>query len=164
MAAWAARSADFKAGFLDGSNRPSCSSVGSFSPVPSWQAAITACRFLAVMRDPATSAATFCSSTTFQFTYSSISGWSASTTTILAARRVVPPDFMAPAARSPIFKKLIKPEELPPPDSPSLSPRISEKLDPVPEPYLNSRASRTHKSIMPPSLTKSSATDWIKHA
>src|SRR6202161_3024123 len=39
-----------------------------------------------------------------------MSGWSASTTTILAARRVVPPDLIAPAARSPIFRKLIRPE------------------------------------------------------
>ena len=35
-----------------------------------------------------------------------------STITILAARRVVPPDLMAPAARSPIFRKLIRPDEL----------------------------------------------------
>ena len=29
---------------------------------------------------------------------------------------------------------------------------------PVPEPYLNRRASRTHRSMMPPSLTRSSLT------
>ena len=33
-----------------------------------------------------------------------------------------------------------------------------EKLDPVPEPYLKSRASRTHRSMMPPSFTRSSPT------
>ena len=43
--------------------------------------------------------------------------------TILAARRVVPPDLIAPAARSPIFRKLISPDERPPPDSLSPSPR-----------------------------------------
>src|ERR1700748_3668550 len=43
-----------------------------------------------------------------------MSGWSASTTTILAARRVVPPDLMAPAARSPILRKLIRADERPP--------------------------------------------------
>src|SRR6266481_7294356 len=91
-----------------------------------------------------------------------MSGWSASTITILAARRVVPPDLIAPAARSPIFKKLISPEERPPPDSLSPSPRNFEKLEPVPEPYLKRRASRTQRSMMPPSLTRSSATDWIK--
>ncbi|MGO7711775.1 hypothetical protein, partial [Rhizobium johnstonii] len=39
------------------------------------------------------------------------------------ARRVVPPDLMAPAARSPIFRKLIRPEERPPPESFSPSPQ-----------------------------------------
>ena len=59
--------------------------------------------------EPVTIAATFCSSFTFQLMYSSISGWSISTTTILAARRVVPPDLIAPAARSPIFRKRHQP-------------------------------------------------------
>ena len=36
--------------------------------------------------------------------------------TILAARRVVPPLLVAPAARSSTSKKLIKPLEVPPPD------------------------------------------------
>ena len=65
------------------------------------------------MREPATSAATFCSSLTFQSMNCSMSGWSTSTITILAARRVVPPDLMAPAARSPILRNDIKPEDLP---------------------------------------------------
>ena len=84
--------------------------------------------------------------------------------TILAARRVVPPDLMAPAARSPILRNDISPDDLPPPASPSLSARRLEKLVPVPEPYLNSRASRVHRSMMPPSFTRSSATDWMKQA
>ena len=114
--------------------------------------------------EPATIDATFCSSFTFQLMNSSMSGWSASQITILAARRVVPPDLIAPAERSPIFKKPIKPEDLPPPDSASPSPRSELKLVPVPEPYLNKRASRTHRSMIPPSFTKSSETDWIKQA
>ena len=126
--------------------------------VASTQADITSLICFWASFEPATNAATFCSSTTFQSIYSSISGWSISTVTILAARRVVPPDLMAPAARSPIFKKLIKPDDLPPPDRPSLEPRRREKFEPVPEPYLNRRASRTHKSMMPPSLTRSSLT------
>src|ERR1700752_5489994 len=93
-----------------------------------------------------------------------MSGWSTSTTTILAARRVVPPDLMAPAARSPILRKLIRPDDLPPPDSFSFSERSLEKLEPVPEPYLKRRASRTHRSMIPPSLTSSSDTPWMKHA
>ena len=116
-------------------------------------------KFFAVNFEPATRAATFCSSTTFQFIYSSISGWSISTVTIFAALLVVPPDLIAPAALSPILKKLIIPEDLPPPDKPSVLPLNLEKLDPVPEPYLNNLASLTQRSIIPPSLTRSSATD-----
>ena len=116
------------------------------------------------MRDPATRAATFCSSTTFHSTNSSMSGWSRSRQTIFAARRVVPPDLIAPAARSPIRRKLMRPDDLPPPDSRSFSPRMAEKFEPVPEPYLKRRASRTHRSMMPPSPTRSSDTPWMKHA
>ena len=83
--------------------------------------------------DPVTIAATFCSSMTFQSINSSISGWSRSKQTILAARRVVPPDLIAPAARSPIFRNDIRPEDFPPPESPSPSPRSFEKLVPVPD-------------------------------
>ena len=114
--------------------------------------------------DPATIDATFCSSFTFQLMNSSISGWSASQITILAARRVVPPDFIAPAERSPIFRNPISPDDFPPPDSGSPSPLRELKFVPVPDPYLNKRASRTQRSIMPPSFTRSSLTDWIKHA
>ena len=53
-----------------------------------------------------------------------ISGWSKSKQTILAALRVVPPDLIAPAARSPILRKLIKPLEEPPPDNFSFAPLI----------------------------------------
>ena len=116
------------------------------------------------MREPTTRAATFCSSATFQSMNSSMSGWSTSTITILAARRVVPPDLIAPAARSPILRKDIRPEDLPPPERNSFSPRMREKLEPVPEPYLKIRASRVQRSMMPPSLTRSSATDWMKQA
>ncbi len=87
-----------------------------------------------------------------------------STTTILAARRVVPPDLMAPAARSPILRKLMRPDDLPPPESRSFSPLRLEKLEPVPEPYLKRRASRTHRSMIPFSLTRSSSIDWMKQA
>jgi integron integrase len=39
-----------------------------------------------------------------------------------------------------------------------------EKFDPVPLPYLKRRASRTHRSMMPFSLTRSSSIDWMKQA
>ena len=96
--------------------------------------------------------------------YSSISGWSKSRVTILAALRVVPPDLIAPAERSPIFKNDINPDDFPPPLKVSSAPLIFEKLEPVPEPYLKSLASLTQRSIMPPSLTRSSFIDWIKQA
>ena len=70
---------------------------------------ITASRWRRARREPATSAATFCSSRTFQPMNCSMSGWSMSTTTIFAARRVVPPDLMAPAARSPILQEAHQP-------------------------------------------------------
>ena len=52
----------------------------------------------------------------------------------------------------------------PPPDSGSSAPRMLEKFVPVPEPYLKSRASRVQRSMIPPSPTKSSSTDWMKQA
>jgi hypothetical protein len=82
----------------------------------------------------------------------------------LAARRVVPPDLMAPAARSPILRNDITPDDLPPPDSDSFSARIAEKLDPAPEPNLKMRASRTQRSMMPPGFTRSSLTLRMKQA
>src|SRR3712207_8478131 len=36
------------------------------------------------------------------------------------------------------------------------------KLEPVPEPYLKRRASRVHRSMMPPGFTRSSLTLWMK--
>ncbi len=77
---------------------------------------------------------------------------------------MVPPDLIAPAARSPTRRNDISPDDLPPPDSGSLSARIEEKFVPVPEPNLKRRASRTHRSMMPPSLTRSSRTLWMKQA
>ena len=79
--------------------------------------------------------------------------------TILAARLVVPPDLIAPAALSPIFRNDIIPEEYPPPAKDSLKPLKFEKFVPVPDPYLKSLASLVQRSIIPFSFTKSSLTD-----
>ena len=49
---------------------------------------------------------------------------------------MVPPDLIAPAARSPILRKHIRPDDLPPPESGSFSPRSLEKLEPVPRAVL----------------------------
>src|SRR5215469_15786399 len=61
--------------------------------------------------------------------------------TILAARRVLPPDLITPAKASKPFIKLKGPEASPPPESCSLDPRRGERLVPVPLPHLNSMPS-----------------------
>ena len=58
----------------------------------------------------------------------------------------------------------IKPDEVPPPDSGSPSPRTAEKFVPVPDPYLKIRASRTQRSMRPPGSTSESFALWIKQA
>src|SRR5262249_20510204 len=72
---------------------------------------------------------------------STISGWSTFKMTILAARRVLPPDLMTPAKASKPFMKLSGPEACPPPESCSVDPRRVERLVPVPLPHLNSMPS-----------------------
>src|SRR5881296_3775771 len=69
---------------------------------------------------------------------STISGWSMFRMTILAARRVLPPDLIAPAKESKPFMNDIGPEAVPPAERPSCEPRIVERFEPVPEPYLKS--------------------------
>ena len=56
------------------------------------------------------------SSRALHHTNSPMSGWSASRTTILAARRVVPPDRIAPAEASAPRMKLTGPLGRPPPE------------------------------------------------
>src|SRR5262249_24207792 len=58
--------------------------------------------------------------------------------TILAARRVLPPDLIAPAKESKPFIKESGPEAVPPEERPSRDPRRQERFDPVPDPYLKS--------------------------
>src|SRR5213075_2460221 len=66
------------------------------------------------------------------------SGWSALRMTIFAARRVLPPDLMTPAKASKPFMKDTGPDAVPPPASSSFDERMLERLEPVPEPNLNS--------------------------
>src|SRR6202171_4968033 len=61
--------------------------------------------------------------------------------TILAARRVLPPDLITPAKASKPFMKDTGPEAVPPPASSSREERSGERLEPVPEPYLKSMPS-----------------------
>src|SRR5205809_4693297 len=69
---------------------------------------------------------------------SSTSGWSMLRMTILAARRVLPPDLITPAKASKPFMKLSGPLAVPPPLSVSLDERRGERLVPVPDPHLKS--------------------------
>src|SRR5213595_1528181 len=65
---------------------------------------------------------------------SSTSGWSTLRMTILAARRVLPPDLMVPADASAPRMKETGPEAVPPEDSNSLEERIRDRFSPAPEP------------------------------
>ncbi len=69
-------------------------------------------------------------------TNSRMSGWSTSSTTILAARRVAPPDLIVPAEASAPRMNDTGPEAVPPEDSSSLEDRIRERFSPAPEPPL----------------------------
>src|SRR4051795_4377139 len=65
---------------------------------------------------------------------SRMSGWSTSRTTILAARRVLPPDLIVPAHESAPRMKETGPLAVPPLLRGSIEPRIFERLMPEPEP------------------------------
>src|SRR5215471_1840628 len=78
----------------------------------------------------------FFSSSTLHLMKSSISGWSAFNTTILAARRVLPPDLITPAEASAAFMNDSGPDAVPPDESFSLHERKAERLTPDPEPPL----------------------------
>src|SRR3954470_23741731 len=79
---------------------------------------------------------------------SSMSGWSTSSTTIFAARRVAPPDLMVPADASAPRMKLTGPLAVPPDESSSLLDRIRERLTPEPEPPLKISPSSLYQSRM----------------
>src|SRR4051812_32093836 len=87
------------------------------------------------MSKPASrSAAAFSSSFALHQMKSSRSGWSTSSTTILAARRVLPPDLMVPAQASAPRMKETGPEASPPFDRGSFDERTFDRLIPEPEP------------------------------
>src|SRR5918994_5824407 len=78
-------------------------------------------------------------------TNSPMSGWSTSSTTILAARRVAPPDLMVPAEASAPRMKETGPLAVPPEDSSSLEERMRERLSPAPEPPLKMKPSSLYQ-------------------
>src|SRR3954447_2769569 len=92
---------------------------------------------------------------------SSTSGWSTSRITILAARRVAPPDLMVPADASAPRMKLTGPEAVPPPFRYSLEDRMRERLTPAPEPPLKITPSSRYQFKME---SISSSTERMKQA
>src|SRR5207244_8841427 len=92
---------------------------------------------------------------------SAMSGWSTSRTTILAARRVAPPDLIVPAEASAPRMNDTGPLAVPPDDSSSLLDLILDRLTPAPEPPLKIRPSSRYQSRM---ASMVSSTARIKHA
>ncbi len=87
------------------------------------------------MSKPASrSASAFSSSCALHQTNASMSGWSTSSTTIFAARRVLPPDLIVPAQASAPRMKETGPEARPPLLRCSVEPLMFERLMPEPEP------------------------------
>src|SRR3954452_17265077 len=94
-------------------------------------------------------------------THSSMSGWSTSSTTIFAARRVAPPDLMVPALASAPRMNETGPEAVPPELSNSLDERIRERLSPAPEPPLKMNPSSRYQFRIE---SIESSTERMKHA
>src|SRR5579859_845087 len=104
---------------------------------------------------------TFASSRALVVMKSATSGWSTSSTTILAARRVAPPDLIVPAEASAPRMKETGPLAVPPEDSSSLLDRILDRLTPAPEPPLKISPSSRYHSRM---ASMVSSTARMKHA
>src|SRR5712692_9469908 len=101
------------------------------------------------MSNPASrSTRTFSSSRALVTMNSATSGWSTSSTTILAARLVAPPDLIVPAEASAPRMNETGPLAVPPDDSSSLLDRILDRLTPAPEPPLKIRPSSRYHSRM----------------
>src|SRR5213592_2528063 len=101
------------------------------------------------------------SSTALHQMKSRTSGWSAFRTTILAARRVLPPDLIVPALASAPRMKLTGPLAVPPPARCSLDDRILDRLIPEPEPPLKIVPSSTYQLRIDDIV---SSTARMKHA
>src|SRR3989449_9383194 len=90
------------------------------------------------------------SSSALQRMKSTMSGWSALSTTILAARRVLPPDLITPAEASAARMKDTGPEAVPPPPTRSREERRRERFTPEPEPPLKMTPSLLYQSRIEP--------------
>src|ERR687889_987684 len=114
------------------------------------------------MSNPASrSTRIFSSSRALVSTNSSMSGWSTSSTTIFAARRVAPPDLMVPADASAPRMNDTGPDAVPPEDSSSLDERMRERFRPAPEPPLKIRPSSRYQFRIDSIV---SSTARMKHA
>src|SRR4051812_46617005 len=94
-------------------------------------------------------------------TNSSMSGWSMSSTTILAARRVAPPDLIVPADASAPRMNDTGPDAVPPEESNSFDERIRDRFNPAPEPPLKIRPSSRYQLRIESIV---SSTDRMKQA
>src|SRR5215470_9004349 len=92
---------------------------------------------------------------------STMSGWSALRMTILAARRVLPPDLITPADASAAFMKDTGPDAVPPPAKGSREERIRDRFTPDPEPPLKMMPSLRYQPRIDSIV---SWTDRMKHA
>ena len=81
--------------------------------------------------------------------------------TIFAARRVLPPDLIAPAKLSKPFMKETGPDAMPPEERDSVEERRDERFEPVPDPNLKSIPSVFARSRIEPI---ESPTALMKHA
>src|ERR671914_1025951 len=114
------------------------------------------------MSNPASrSTRALCSSRALHQMKSRTSGWSTLSTTILAARRVLPPDLMVPAEASAPRMNETGPLAVPPPARGSFEDRIRDRLIPDPEPPLKIVPSSTYQLRME---DISSSTARMKHA
>src|SRR6476659_3042634 len=114
------------------------------------------------MSKPASrSARILSSSRALVWTNSSMSGWSTSRTTILAARRVAPPDLIVPAEASAPRMKDTGPDAVPPEERSSLEERIRERFKPAPEPHLKMKHSYLYQLRIE---SIESSTARMKHA
>src|SRR5438132_10172814 len=107
------------------------------------------------------SAQAFRSSSALQRMNSTTSGWSAFSTTILAARRVFPPDLMTPADASAARMNDTGPDAVPPPPRRSFDERSRERFTPEPEPPLKMMPSLRYHSRIDSIV---SATERMKEA
>src|SRR3712207_4138554 len=114
------------------------------------------------MSNPASrSARILSSSRAFVSTNSSMSGWSTSSTTIFAARRVAPPDLIVPADASAPRMKETGPLAVPPLERSSLEERIRDRFSPAPEPPLKMNPSSLYQLRIE---SIESSTDRMKQA